>query len=553
MGTYSKRVIEVEAQLAVKGAEEFEKALGKVSKLGKEIISKTVKNSRRDSNLRDKQAGELRNLEARTKTYNKIGKEFNINQAQTDKLLGASGYRIDKTGQVIDKAGNKVRNYTQGLKDNVGVLSKFQVEHLGVMFAGMAMNRMMVGLNATSREWLGIGELTSTMMGITMLGANMDLLEYGVLPLFNALTNLPEGAKKAIGYTVLALEGLGGVMMTGGQLMLGLDSTATLLSKIAGVSPEVIFSEKGLSALNSKLKGSLSTLRKFSRLAGAGIFLAIAVKDLSEDQVVAAVGGLSMSAGIIKGGKAGGALFVAGMALKLVGDEDFFIDVGKFSAKLVTIMLNLGKDLGIILVKSALGLDINIEELKFFQDLGSSMDKIEEQLSIEGVELWGKTAQLMYPIETMRDYNEGMEDIQEQLKDGLITQEDAIRLENDLASEHANALSWLQKYNDELRTRHRLRREEKEEESKPVSRLGFGFGLLGLGLTSKAVGGKVRNTGRYFLHEGEEVIPKTDVGAGQVTVSPTYYVTVSDKREFEAMLRANNDKLTADVRRMSKI
>jgi len=29
-------------------------------------------------------------------------------------------------------------------------------------------------------------------------------------------------------------------MMVGGQLMLGLDSTATLLAKIAGVRPEII-------------------------------------------------------------------------------------------------------------------------------------------------------------------------------------------------------------------------------------------------------------------------------------------------------------------------
>ncbi len=67
-----------------------------------------------------------------------------------------------------------------------------------------------------------------------------------------------------------------------------------------------------------------------------------------------------------------------------------------------------------------------------------------------------------------------------------------------------------------------------------------------------AVGGKVRNTGRYFLHEGEEVIPKTGVSDG-VNMNVTYYVTVSDKREFEQMLKANTNKLTADVRRMSKI
>ena len=68
-----------------------------------------------------------------------------------------------------------------------------------------------------------------------------------------------------------------------------------------------------------------------------------------------------------------------------------------------------------------------------------------------------------------------------------------------------------------------------------------------------AVGGPIRKTGRYFLHEGEEVVPKTGNSSGQVIVNTTYNVNVSDKREFEDLLRKNNQQLTSEVRRIVKV
>ena len=69
---------------------------------------------------------------------------------------------------------------------------------------------------------------------------------------------------------------------------------------------------------------------------------------------------------------------------------------------------------------------------------------------------------------------------------------------------------------------------------------------------SKAVGGSIRKSGRYYLHEGEEVTSKSDVKSGQIIVNTTYHVNVSDKREFEDMLRKNNQQLTSNVRRIVK-
>jgi len=72
----------------------------------------------------------------------------------------------------------------------------------------------------------------------------------------------------------------------------------------------------------------------------------------------------------------------------------------------------------------------------------------------------------------------------------------------------------------------------------------IGKGILG----SFATGGVVPQTGPYVLHKGETVVPNGS-GSG-INMNVSYNVTVSDKREFENMLKDNNNKLTQDVRRL---
>ncbi|RLE58139.1 MAG: hypothetical protein DRJ35_08470, partial [Thermoprotei archaeon] len=158
------------------------------------------------------------------------------NMEQFNKKTGKMGVISTKTSKTVKDLGNgyeKIRITTKktnaegrkqvAVQESIAKThQKFNMNALGVMFAGMAMQRTFSNLNKTAREWVGMNELMGTAMGVVMLPATMDLLEFGVLPLFDALTSLPEPAQKAIGYTSLALEGLGGVIMTGGQLMLGL-------------------------------------------------------------------------------------------------------------------------------------------------------------------------------------------------------------------------------------------------------------------------------------------------------------------------------------------
>ena len=510
-----------------------------------------------------------------------------------------NGERMEKSTKRIDNLGRGVQRTTTRMTklDSQGKqivtttnkltrgFQRFQMEQLGVMFGGMALNRAMNTLNATSREWLGIGELTSTMMGVTMLGANIDLLEYGVIPLFEALTNLPEGAQKAIGYVSFALEGLGATMMVGGQMMLGLDSTATLLAKIAGVRPELIFTEKGLTGLKNKLSGVIPMVGKLAKYAAAGILIGITLKDVSEEQYVAAVGGTAMAAGVIMGGKKGGAVFLIGAALKMVGDEDFLVDVIKVLYKVGEVISSVVKE-AMWSAMTFRGFDI--ENIEGIADVQNAMDRAYEEITMERAGT-GKLGIVAVPVTSLMAIQKKIEEENKRFSEGLETE---YGRSEEALEEHLSNKTELEKesekitqdWRDAVESEEKASNKRREDEAdrfmesfigkmtvsppETLSEMGGGEAptpwniLKNIFLPNnennnidipKAVGGKIRNTGRYYLHEGEEVIPKSGVDSGKIVVNTTYHVNVSDKREFESLLRKNNQQLTSEVRRIVKV
>ncbi len=227
------------------------------------------------------------------KTIN--GKTVQENEKRIESL-GRGITRTTNTMTKFDKKGNEIVTTTER---NTRGLQKFQMEQLGVMFGGMALNRAMSNLNATAREWTGMNELMATAMGVVMLPATMDLMNFGIIPLFNALTNLPEPAQKAIGNTALALEGLGGVMMVGGQLALGLSSTMIVLEKMGGAANAAKKGLKGLAGIS---------------LVGVGVSLGV-MSITAEDGVTTLITALGSGIAIGLGTVLLGASATTGIAL----------------------------------------------------------------------------------------------------------------------------------------------------------------------------------------------------------------------------------------------
>ncbi len=321
----------------------------------------------------------------------------------------------------------------------------FQAHFLGLMFGGMALNRAMSNLTATSMEWVGIGELMSTTMGVVMLPATLELLDKAVLPLMEALLGLPEDTKLAIGVTVFGLQGLGKVLETLGQIA---------LFKIAFPG--------AMASMTNALKGVFGKTLLF------GIGLVVTIESfkllkegIEEGDIMKEVGGI---VGLALG------LAAAGFALGIPAAAVFPLAIG-----------------------IALFIDWKIAENRF-------TDKAKE---------------LNIPDE--------------------IIGEQAIRstaLGSILFSGKEPSSNFLQK--------------------KRI--VDFALGDISAeDLTGFAVGGNVTNTGIHFLHEGETVLRKDQVNNQNGSISVTYNVNVSDKREFEQMLRVNNQQLVRDVRRDSRI
>lgn len=464
-------------------------------------------------------------------------KRGNKNIEQTTTTIEKLGRGLNKTTTSATKFDDRGRGVTTTTERMTRGFERFNMEQLGVMFGGMALNRAMNTLNATSREWLGIGELTSTMMGITMLDANIDLLEYGVLPLFDALTNLPPEAQKAIGYLSMGLEALGMTMMVGGQLMLGLDSTVTLLQKLGDGSAVA-----GLSTVSNKLK-------EMGRYAAIGVTLYMAGKDLAEGEITAAIGDVMMASGFYW---KNGWLLGAGILLKITGDADAQAALAKVMILLADTIYRFGEWTSDTL-KKALTLNWDEVDTTFFSDFMSVYKETAEELNAEG-KLHSDYLQNAFSGmgESAISYKKKLDEISNTYEEDS---PEWISSVEDLTDEYENLISFIDKAITRTTELSKAYEDPDYSIGKMIDEKFSGGGdesRLGQDLTPFAVGGTVRNTGAYYLHEGEKVIPKTGTNSG-INVTATYHVNVSDKREFETMLRKNNQQLTSEVRRIVRV
>jgi hypothetical protein len=211
---------------------------------------------------------------------------------------------------------------------------KFQMHFLGIMFGGMALNRAMSSLTATSKEWVGIGELMSTTMGVVMLPATLALLDEAVLPLMDALLSMPENVQTIVGVTVLGLENLGKIAEIGGQIALG---AAAFSYQFPAMATAI---KTGLTSALSRSIGTGIVVSVGLIVAWESIdFIRDGIEEGSLKKELLGVLGLGTGlglAGLAIGGPVGGLLgFTLGISMGLV--IDWFIKEGGVAEGLETI------------------------------------------------------------------------------------------------------------------------------------------------------------------------------------------------------------------------
>lgn len=184
--------------------------------------------------LRDRFTPAIRNM-------SKGLKQFNSNMTMSKQAFATN---IDKSGQLknnwdknqtsMGRFGGKLRMATRGMKD-------FKMEMLGVMFFGMAMQRMFSSLLRPALDTVGVFELWTETLRVFFLPVVLAILP-AVLGIMDWLMNMSDSSKMAIGAIVLFGLVLATLLFVIGTVALGIGSLATAL----GVGVGVILSFLGI-------------------------------------------------------------------------------------------------------------------------------------------------------------------------------------------------------------------------------------------------------------------------------------------------------------------
>ena len=198
-------------------------------------------------------AGQIEKIQVMLQAFTK-GFSKGLDRAQTQ--LKRVGKNMNEFGQVMQmpmegfremnkgtkqmtttggRFANSMRMWTHGMKG-------FKMEMLGVMFFGMAMQRMFMGLLNPVMEAFGVMELFRVML-LTLFLPIMEAIFPYLLRFMEWFMNLPTPVKKAIGVFVVVGAVLGTLLMVFGQLMLGIGSILVawpMLSAIMGAIGAVL-------------------------------------------------------------------------------------------------------------------------------------------------------------------------------------------------------------------------------------------------------------------------------------------------------------------------
>jgi len=154
---------------------------------------------------------------------NNFGQVMAMNQDRF-KQFNQSGLQFNK---VSGKLGNSIRKATGGLEG-------FKMEMLGIMFFGMAIQRIFGGLTRTSLEWFGVFDVFSAALGLLFMPIAEKLLEWALVFL-DWVDNLTPKQKEMVNLFVAIAVVIGTILAIVGTLALGIGSLIAAFGGIGGI------------------------------------------------------------------------------------------------------------------------------------------------------------------------------------------------------------------------------------------------------------------------------------------------------------------------------
>lgn len=157
-------------------------------------------------------------------------KAKNFGNTLRSKTTRAIGRGSKAAGGMATKLGSVATGFGRG-SDQAG---DFRFDLLGLMFAGMALQRVMFGLLRPAMKAVGVFDLFSTALKILFLPVALDALQW-VIDFMDWVGSLDNETKSMIGRLTLLAGALGTVLLAGGQLGLALQSLMLFIGNLTSI------------------------------------------------------------------------------------------------------------------------------------------------------------------------------------------------------------------------------------------------------------------------------------------------------------------------------
>jgi len=459
---------------------------------------------------------------------------------QFNKQLNKNFMVVTKNRQVVDQFSGKLQDVGQASKKAAIMGRRFKMEWLGIMFAGMALDRAFGGLVRTQLKLFGVTDMMSSAWTIVMLPVMEKILPL-IYNLIEVFMNLPEKVKLVIGTFILFGAVFGKILLVVGQVMLAVTSLMVVgpifLIAVAAISlfiPLMAILIGYFTNLEKNTKGARDQLVKFGvdgeiidkiiQVAKKGFFWLMDFFPKLKDKIFEWFDSLWQG-------------FKAKLPAMLDGMVNLLQRVWDWLVENIPRFIKMGGDLLISLVNGILK---NID--KITSAITFLIDKIVQWVSKNITKVINAGMRILMAI--VKGITDNIDKIVDALVEGII------------ALEH-----WIATHQREIwDIGLKLAGGIIKGLAKGMGNLVIG-GIKATGISIKSItgyqtGGLVTQTGPAFLHAGERVIPKNKVKQGYgngVTINATYNVNVSDKAEMERLLRDNNIRLVEEVKRQIAI
>lgn len=159
----------------------------------------------------------MRSLANKNQFLSTWSERLGVNTARVSQIMDQAGIKFDEVGNAVDLTGKPVKDLNKVMRLGEITTRRFNMTLLSTMFAGMALQRSMSRLLQPAAEATGLFDVFSDILITTF----MPIMEV-ITPIFERLADWMdswgEGTKKVVGAIVLLGFGLGMILALSGQL-----------------------------------------------------------------------------------------------------------------------------------------------------------------------------------------------------------------------------------------------------------------------------------------------------------------------------------------------